>query len=179
MAHIHTNHGEHDQTASAFIVRTDFDEPKLLLHMHKKLGVLLQPGGHVELHEDPWQAIEHELEEETGYAFSELSLLQPNDRLKALSNAKLHPVPIVINTHNFDREGTHKHTDISYAFVAQGEPSGVPGEGESRDMRWLSSSELSELENGLIFENVREIGKYVLDTVLKQWEQVRPNDYTS
>lgn len=46
MAHIHTNPGEHDLTASAFIVRDDFAKPRLMLHMHKKLGVLLQPGGH-------------------------------------------------------------------------------------------------------------------------------------
>lgn len=82
MAHIHTNPGEHDLTASAFIVRDDFEEPRLLLHMHKKLHILLQPGGHVELNENPWQAIEHELREETGYTFDELEVLQPKDRLR-------------------------------------------------------------------------------------------------
>ena len=66
MAHVHTQYGEHDQTASAFIVRTDTEQPKLLLHLHKKLGVLLQPGGHVELQENQWQAICHEIQEETG-----------------------------------------------------------------------------------------------------------------
>jgi len=53
MSHIHTNPGEHDQTVSAFIIRTDTAEPELLLHVHKKLGVLLQPGGHIELNETP------------------------------------------------------------------------------------------------------------------------------
>ena len=28
MGHIHSNFGQHDFTASAFIVRTDFNEPK-------------------------------------------------------------------------------------------------------------------------------------------------------
>jgi hypothetical protein len=49
MAHIHTEPGQHDFTASAFIIRLDrLDErgqPKLLLHKHKKLHKLLQFGG--------------------------------------------------------------------------------------------------------------------------------------
>jgi 8-oxo-dGTP pyrophosphatase MutT (NUDIX family) len=56
MPHIHTGPGEHDHTASAVIIRNESDGPKVLLHLHKKLNRLLQPGGHVELHETPWQA---------------------------------------------------------------------------------------------------------------------------
>ena len=170
MAHIHTEPGEHDLTASGFIVRADFPEPRLLLHMHKKLHVLLQPGGHVELTENPWQAIEHELLEETGYTFDELQVLQPKDRLKSITNATLHPVPVVVNTHNFDTEGLHRHTDMSFAFVAKGEPRQLPGEGESSDIRWVSSEELAVLPSAEIFENVREIGKYVLDHIYPSWE---------
>ena len=178
MAHIHDGKGEHDLTVSAFIVRTDLPDPKLLLHMHKKLHVLLQPGGHVELNEDPWMAIQHELQEETGYSFDELQLLQPQGRLTGISQAKLHPIPVVVNTHNFDHEGHHKHTDMSYAFVAKGEASLQPGEGESSDIRWLSLTELDALSESEIYENVREIGRYVLSTVLSSWEQVEPTDYS-
>jgi len=171
MAHIHTNPGEYDLTASAFVVRDDLAEPKLLLHMHKKLHVLLQPGGHVELSEDPWRAIEHELREESGYIFDELEVLQPKGRLRSLSNVNLHPAPVVVNTHNFDVEGTHRHTDMSFAFLAHGEPSLPPEDGESIEIRWLSSKELTELDPAEIFENVREIGKYVLDYVYPEWER--------
>jgi 8-oxo-dGTP diphosphatase len=73
MAHIHTKPGQHDFTASAFIIRIDTPKPKVLLHMHKKLGVLLQPGGHIELNENPWQAVHHEIEEETGTTSANLS----------------------------------------------------------------------------------------------------------
>jgi 8-oxo-dGTP pyrophosphatase MutT (NUDIX family) len=172
MAHIHTNPGEHDLTASAFIIRHDFPEPRLMLHMHRKLRVLLQPGGHVELNEDPWQAIEHELKEETGYTFKELEVLQPKDQLKSITHAKLHPMPVVLNTHDFDSAGTHKHTDISYAFIAHNAPEGSPEEGESKDVRWLSGEALSQLSNTEIFENVREIGQYVLQHVYQEWEPV-------
>src|ERR1035437_9256827 len=98
MAHIHTNPGEHDQTASAFIVRTDKAEPELLLHVHKILGVLLQPGGHVELDENPWNAICHEIVEETGFDLGQLMILQPKLRIDSIEGAILHPVPLVHNT---------------------------------------------------------------------------------
>ena len=49
MAHIHE---KIDFTTSVFIVR----DGKVLLHKHKKLGIWLQPGGHIELDEDPNQA---------------------------------------------------------------------------------------------------------------------------
>lgn len=178
MAHIHTNSGEHDLTASAFVVRDDFPEPRLLLHMHKKLHILLQPGGHVEVNENPWNAVEHELREESGYTFDDLEVLQPKDRLRSLSNTLLHPVPVVLNTHNFDSEGVHKHTDISFAFLAHTEPSFLPEHGESSDIRWMSSKQLEELDASLIFENVREIGQYVLGHVYDEWERCSLNEGT-
>lgn len=36
MSHIHTKPGQHDFTASAFIIRTDGTEPRAMVHMHKK-----------------------------------------------------------------------------------------------------------------------------------------------
>jgi 8-oxo-dGTP diphosphatase len=173
MGHIHQNSGEHDLTASAFVVRDDFPEPRLMLHMHKKLHVLLQPGGHVELSENPWQAIEHELREEAGYVFEELELLQPKTRLTSLTNTELHPMPVVVNTHNFDPAGHHRHTDLSFAFVAHGAPALQPEDGESADIRWLSSEALTALDSTEIFENVREIGQFVLQQVYVDWERVQ------
>jgi 8-oxo-dGTP pyrophosphatase MutT (NUDIX family) len=177
MAHIHTNSGEHDQTASAFIVRTDLEYPRLLLHMHKKLGVLLQPGGHVELHENPWQAIRHEIEEETGYEASQLTVLQPKDRLSRLTGAQLHPAAVCQNTHNFAGSSEHRHTDTAYAFLAKGAPRNLPADGESADLRWVSVGELDRLSGNEIFEDVREIGRFVLLTCLRDWEEVPVDEY--
>ncbi len=145
MAHIHTNPGEHDQTASAFIVRTDTETPKLLLHVHKKLGVLLQVGGHIEVTETPWDAIRHEIIEETGYDLDQLKILQPPVRIKSLEGAVLHPQPVVQNTHNFDPEGQHKHTDISYAFATDSSPINQPASGESTIFRWVDLDDLRTL----------------------------------
>ena len=172
MAHIHTNPGEHDPTASAFIVRTDTAKPKLLLHLHKKLGVLLQVGGHIELTETPWQAVCHEITEETGYQIDQLKIMQPPLRIKSLAYACLHPQPVVQNTHNFDPEGRHKHTDIAYAFVTAANPQNQPKAGESTTFRWVDAAELRELAADQIFENVRQIGGFVLSDVLDHWEAV-------
>src|SRR3954466_7704978 len=63
MPHIHHEPGQHDFTTSAFIVRTDRSEPQAVLHEHRKIGKLLQFGGHIELTESPWQALLREVRE--------------------------------------------------------------------------------------------------------------------
>ncbi len=49
-------------TASALII----DEGKVLSVYHKKLGVWLYPGGHIEADENPEEALFREVREETG-----------------------------------------------------------------------------------------------------------------
>lgn len=172
MAHIHTEPGQHDLTTSAYIVRLDrLDEqgkPKLLLHRHKKLHKLLQFGGHVELLETPWQAILHELVEETGYKPEQLKLLQPPGMMTSLSGATLHPYPVCINTHNFD--ASHSHTDIGYVFSTDQSPAAKAGDGESVDFKLISETELSLLTEEDIVLNVQQICQFVLGTCLNSWE---------
>ena len=121
MPHIHTEPGQHDHTVSAYIIRYQDDVPYLLLHRHKKYKKLMQPGGHVELNETPWQAMRHEIVEETGYDLSQLKLLQPP--VAPLSfrapNTTVMPMPLLHNSH-FVRDPTidgHYHDDMVYAFV--------------------------------------------------------------
>lgn len=168
MSHIHTEPGQHDHTASGYIVRTDLDEPKLLLHKHKKLGKYIQFGGHIELDETPWQALTHELREESGYDMTQLSLLQPKQRITSLTGVKLHPVAVYHNTHNFN--STHFHTDVGYAFVAAGEPGSAIADNESGDILLLSRQELADLPADQTFESVREAGLFIFDTCLPDWE---------
>ena len=167
MAHIHTGPGEHDLTVSAFIVRTTAGVRRLLLHRHKTLGVIIQPGGHVELTENPWQAIAHELMEETGYDLGQLWVLQPAQRLMREESALVHPQPVSVRTFNFAGESSHFHIDLSWAFVASEDPRGSPGEGESEELLWVSAQELAELKN--TYEDVRETGLYVLNALMNEW----------
>lgn len=176
MAHIHTKPGQHDHTVSAFIIRTDFNEPKIMLHMHKKHGTYMQFGGHIELNETPWQAITHELREEAGYNLDQLAILQPATRLKKLSgNAIVHPHPVSHNTHNFSDK--HSHIDTTYAMVASSPPHHQPDAEESTDIKLFTRTELIKLSNQQIFENVREIALYVLDEVLDSWEKVPTGEF--
>jgi 8-oxo-dGTP diphosphatase len=146
---------------------------KIMLHWHKKLKTYLQFGGHVELNETPWQAIAHEIREESGYTLSQLKILQPKDRLKYAGDSILHPQPAAMNTHSYPSETfTHAHIDIEYAFVANEAPAAGVEEGESDKFIYLSADELRALNPGEIIENLREVALYVLETCLPNWELV-------
>lgn len=172
MPHIHTKPGEHDHTASGYIIRLDGDEPRILMHNHKKLHKYIQFGGHIETHETPWQAVCHELSEESGYEMSQLQILQPKQRIHDLVSAKLHPMPIYQNTHNFNE--THFHTDIAYAFVTSEEPAHGIARDESDDIKLLTRRQLVDLPADQTFESVRIPALFVFDVCIPDWERVDP-----
>lgn len=177
MPHIHTKQGQHDLTASAFILREESAETKVLLHVHKKYGKLLQPGGHVELHENVWQAIIHEIAEETGYEASQLRVLQPRDRVTTLTGVTIHPQPMSINTHAIP--GGHFHTDIAFIFVTDGLPNMPLSEGESTDLRWLTNRQVQALGDDEIYPDTKQLVNHVFNTCLPAWEIVPMSDYES
>ena len=179
MPHIHDKENQHDFTASAFIVRTDFDEPRLMLHEHKKVGLFMQAGGHVELEENLWQAISHELLEETGYDLSQLQILQPKQfRIKHLSNSVVHPVPIVQNTHLYmPGVSTHKHIDTVYGFITDQAPAKKPNEDESQNIIWVTLAELKAFDPLKITANAKEIGEAMLNIFIKEWEALPLSDF--
>lgn len=145
MPHIHTQPDQHDMTVSAYIVRFINDEWRCLVHYHKKMDVLMQIGGHIELHETPWRAMAHELAEESGYELDELKILQfTSDRITGTDNVT-HPIPFAMNTHLVGNE--HFHSDTCYGFVAEAEPRSEVAEDESSDLRWLT---LDELNSGVV-----------------------------
>lgn len=175
MPHIHFEPGQHDHTASAFIVRTDKDVPRVLLHRHKKVGIIVQPGGHIELTETPWAALTHELAEETGYLPEQLKVLQPATSLKIqhIPGSVVHPIPVVHRTHGFEGmwEG-HYHTDSAYALVTSSDPAREPGEGESTEFLWLSYEELANYPDDDIAASAKVIGAQILTHFLQEWVQV-------
>jgi len=172
MPHIHTEPNQHDVTVSAYIVRFDNDEPLAFVHMHRKFGKLLQVGGHIELDETPWQAVAHELREESGYGLDELQVLQPSSQLVEAVGAIMHPLPIFSNTHTIPNMDSHFHSDFAYAFVAGASPKHSPAEGESDDVRWLTLKELKRAAHdgvaardiAVFYEAIitKVIGTYVL-----------------
>lgn len=178
MAHLHTRAGQYDFTASAFIVRTDGSEPRAVLHMHKKLGRYLQFGGHVEHHEDPWQAVLHEIVEESGYHLDQLKILQPPERMKTAGTVTLHPVPVSLISHPFE-DIDHHHSDIGYAFTASGAPKGKPQAGESTKLIYLNRQQLQDLPDTQIPANVRDTFLFVMTNCLRSWESLPLNTFVA
>lgn len=176
MSHLHTEKGGHDLTVSAHIIRTDTAEPTVMLHKHKKLGRYLQFGGHVEHNENPWEAITHELAEESGYHISQLEVLQPMTRLKSLTGVRLHPVPVSYLTHEFPGLD-HYHTDTAFAFVTDQPPKGEPQEDESVDIELFTADEIRAIHKDDIYPNVREIALFVLETSLSEWVRVPTSSF--
>ncbi len=171
MPHIHTEPGQHDITASAWIVREAEDAPKVLVHMHRKLEKLMQVGGHIEIDETPWQAMAHEIPEESGYSLGELQILQPLPDTPVVSGATVHPVPAIMNTHMVSE--THYHSDLGYVFVARDKPKSLPMEGESLDLRWLTIDELANAAlNGTALQDVVDIYRSVVEQVVPVYHRI-------
>jgi 8-oxo-dGTP pyrophosphatase MutT (NUDIX family) len=96
-----------------------------VLHLHKRTGTWLQPGGHLEPGELPWVAALRESAEETG-----LALRHPFSG-PVLLHVDVHPA--------FD----HVHLDLRYLLQAEDEEP-QPGPGESKAVRWFSWREAIE-----------------------------------
>lgn len=177
MPHIHTDPGQHDHTVAAYIFRIDGDEPHALMHIHKKMNVLMCAGGHIELDESPWGAVLHEVLEETGYGVEQLTLLQPQLRITqdGIDDVVIHPQTLFSDTH-MSLPG-HWHTDQVYLFTVVDDPAHELGEGESNDTRWLTRAEVAALTDEEIFPNVRTTHLAVFDQFLNVWEPVPAVSY--
>lgn len=167
MPHIHTEANQHDTTVSAFIIHEEREA--LLLHRHRKLGILLQPGGHVELNEHPWQTMAHELTEETGYELHQLEVLQTVPIIQGLVETA-HPIPLAYRTHDFPvAPAKHFHTDAAFGFVTHEDPLGKPDEGESQELYWMTAEELELVPDDGIPSDTRTIGLFLLSHLPKYY----------
>jgi 8-oxo-dGTP pyrophosphatase MutT (NUDIX family) len=176
MPHLHTGPGEHDFTASAYVLLEQNGETRMWFHWHKLLNQWLQFGGHVEHHEHPWAAVLHELNEESGYASSQLQVLQPKGHIGPLTGAVIHPADVCTNTHQFPGLD-HYHTDIAYAFITDQLPAQKPKDMESTKLRAMTRSEMLALPVAEIPASVREIALYVFDVIKTNWEPTSINQF--
>lgn len=104
-----------------------------VLHVHRKLGVWLQPGGHVDIGETVAEAARRETVEETG-----LPVRHPRSGPR-LVHIDVHPGP-----------SSHLHLDLRYLLLSPDvEP--APAEGESQQVRWWSLEDAVEVaDEGLV-----------------------------
>lgn len=95
----------------------------VLLHRHKRLGIWLQPGGHLDAGEQPWEAALRETREETGLIGA-------------------HPTggPALVHVDVHDAPKGHTHLDARYLLHA-GDEEPSPAPGESPDVAWFTWDE--------------------------------------
>jgi 8-oxo-dGTP pyrophosphatase MutT (NUDIX family) len=110
-------------TASGFVVGTR----GTVLHRHRRLGIWVQPGGHVDGNEDPEHAALRETTEETG-----LTVVHPPSG----------PLLLHVDCHVGPRG--HTHLDLRYVVLGPAlEP--APASDESQEVRWCSFREAPAL----------------------------------
>ncbi|MDQ3537291.1 MAG: NUDIX domain-containing protein [Actinomycetota bacterium] len=133
-------------TASAIVV----GRAGTVLHRHKRLGLWLQPGGHIDDGEMPWDAAVREVAEETG-----LPAAHPPSG-PALHHVDAHPGP-----------RGHTHLDLRYLLLAEGKPR--PSPGESPDVRWFDLPEAIRVADpGLVGALRRLVAGGLLEDVIPQ-----------
>lgn len=132
MPHIHD---KIDFTAEAFIVHKN----KVLLRKHDKYHIWLSVGGHIELNEEPNEAVIREIKEEVGLdvdIFHKGLPLTQRDQYKELIP------PEFLNIHKINE--THKHISLVY-FAKSNTDKITQSENEKSDeCKWFSKEELED-----------------------------------
>lgn len=128
-----------------------FNAPKdeVLLIKHKKLGVWLPPGGHVEAGEFPYEAAVREAKEETGLDIELLgsrAFDYSNDEAATL----VKPFATIYENVPYKDE-RHIHFDMIYLATSKSGEISLNRD-ESDEIRWFSYNDVKNINT---FENVR------------------------
>ena len=117
-------------TASAIVVG-----PRgTVLHLHKRLGIWMQPGGHVDAGEVPAEAAQREATEELGLA---------------VEHPESGPLLIHIDVH--DAAHGHTHLDLRYLLIGRDDDPQPPPD-ESPYARWCSWDEAFAMADPALVE---------------------------
>ena len=126
-----------DFTVAVFVVHNDH----VLLHPHRKLGIWLPPGGHIEPNELPDEAALREVEEESGLAVELVGGYGVEIHDPAAPRQLVRPKGIQLE----DISPGHQHIDlVYYARVVDAPSEGLPPLID--DMRWVSMDDLGTLD---------------------------------
>jgi ADP-ribose pyrophosphatase YjhB (NUDIX family) len=153
-------------TAAGILIHQD----KVLLVKHKKLGIWLNPGGHIEAGEVPHQAAEREFFEETGV---KVTAYDPQGSIKIENDdSEYIPTPILMNVHwvcpeNFAarqkdpenytlhprwQKGCEQHLGFLYLLKPAGSLTYSEDKTETDGIGWFSLAEVQKLQTK---ENIR------------------------
>lgn len=134
MPHIHE---KYDFVVTVFIVYKD----RVLLVNHPRYGKWIPMGGHIELDEDPEQALFREIEEETGL---DVELLADKPDIKQ-NDTKFVFAPKYIDVH--EANPPHKHIALVYFAKAKNDNHVLSA--EHTDIRWISLEDLDDPQYSL------------------------------
>ena len=143
-----------DLVVGGFLV----DRGRVLLVLHKKLGLWLPPGGHIEKGETPDAALKRELMEELGI---EIEILNRNDLPKEGNIAEQLALPFYANVHSV---GDHLHCCFYYLCTLEKRAEIVPNKSEINGFEWLGEKELLQEK---VPGDVRNIGMMALGLAKK------------
>ncbi len=141
-----------DFTVDIFIV---YENKVLLLH-HKKINAWLQVGGHIELDEDPEQALFREVKEECGL---EIEIVGTKPNLKVAGTKFLY-APVFLNIHDINEN--HKHVGLYYFAKAKSDKF-ILNQEEHKDIRWFTKEDLDNPEF-----NINEATKFYAKEALEK-----------
>ena len=135
-------------TATGVVFNSD---GKVLMIKHKKLGVWLPPGGHVDDNELPCDAVVREIFEETGVKAKVISI---SDGIGIESDAHCKELPLPFTILLEDIEGTWQHNHIDLVYLCNAERDDLAkSESEIDDIGWFSPEDAKKLDT---YENVRK-----------------------
>lgn len=132
MAHIHD---KIDFVSTAFIVHRD----KVLLVHHRILKMWLPVGGHIELDEDPIEALYREIKEEAGIDKNDLEIMSNKPEIKGTRH-KFLLTPNYLDIHNFSK--THQHISLNYFLKSKTEKI-VRNIKEHNEIRWFTKKQIT------------------------------------
>jgi 8-oxo-dGTP pyrophosphatase MutT (NUDIX family) len=143
--HIHDEDGQYDFTVSGYIVHDN----RTLLIRHKKLPIWGPASGHIELHQNPIEALYMEIREEAGIQREDLELIETHAESKSFRRetsigkaSQYIPIPFDIDEHQYG-DLPHNHVDFGYILTSTTDVV-IPEQGESQEYKWFSADELAD-----------------------------------
>src|SRR3989344_7874369 len=127
-----------DFTVVAYIIYKN----KVLMVKHKKINAWLPVGGHIELHEDPEEALLREIKEECGV---DVKIIASKPNIKDTEVKSIYR-PQYVNIHKVN--GIHKHFVFIYFAKALSNKVKL-AENEHSDIRWFSIQDLNNQKYGV------------------------------
>jgi len=139
------SHKANHFTATGFVFN---ENDEILMIKHKKLGVWLPPGGHIDENELPCEAVLREILEETGVKAKVITAAQDTG---VPACAYELPLPMEILLEDIEGTGLHNHIDMIYLCLAENSIL-KPQENEVDGIGWFAPAAIMGLNT---FDNVR------------------------